>query len=180
MTLGNGGLFPCSLFLTFMCLFSCFVLFCFVSDFCLFLILLLDSAFTRTCPAVLACPRYPLNALYEKPSVYILTVRLSPRHPAVSCHFPRCDCVGGLKTLVLCSCFVFCFRLDLLFTVYCFLVAKGIYEGYICGYTEVEAIEMGWARVDGRTDGLIEMLWHGTNALGWDGMGCRKARKWEV
>lgn len=41
----------------------------FVLIFDIFLVLsfcFLEVLFTRSCPAVLACPRYPLNALYEK------------------------------------------------------------------------------------------------------------------
>lgn len=100
---------------------SC-VLFCYVFLmsfwFCLFDFCFLELLFTRSCPAVLACPRYPLNALYEKAvSVYAPMVCL-------------CERWGGGRW----SCAFISFSIVLFaFYLCCLPVAKGIYEGYIRG-----------------------------------------------
>ena len=130
------------------------------------------SAFTRTCPAVLACPRYPLNALYEKAvSVYVLVVTL----------LLWCDCVrdweGRAIRLVRSLCLPF-----VLLLLCCLSVATGIYEGIYVG----RAIQKGKAieLVDrwvpgGGAEGFSEMLWDRMNVMEWDGSGCWQVRKRE-
>lgn len=84
----------------------CFVLLCFSALVFYYFYFFAGFAFTRTCPAVLACPRYPLNALYEK-AVCLRS----------DCHFPP-----GVISYRLLRCFCFLRPLQKAFT-------RGIYVG---------------------------------------------------